>query len=299
MKELKLQDILENTSDLKEKQVWYVAVIGRPNVGKSTFLNTLIGEKISITSNIPQTTRNKILAIYNDTDAQIVFFDTPGIHESSKIFNEEINNQAISSLAEAELVLYFIDSTRPSGSEESYIRDILSEIDTPLVQVYTKMDLQEDASIEFQAEAFYISSETGSGFPELLEKIKTYLPTWPILFPEEYYTKQTMFFRVSEVIREKVFSHTKQELPHSIYIAVEEIDQSDPKLLRIVAYIYTETESQKYIVIGKQGQLITQIGKQARIGLEKIFDTKVFLALRAKTKKWWRKDENFLKQMFQ
>ncbi len=299
MKELNLQEILENTSDLKEKKVGYVAVVWRPNVGKSSFLNELIGEKISITSDVPQTTRNKILAIYNDDISQIIFFDTPWIHESNKMFNEEINNQAISSLSDAELILYFIDSTRPSGSEEAYIQDIVTRSGAPTLRVYTKADISSTSMDLSDKHTFSISSVTREGFSELLAHIQDRLPIGPILFPEEYYTKQTMFFRVSEVIREKVFFHTKQELPHSIYIAVEEIDESDPKLLRIVAYIYTETESQKYIVIGKSGKLITKIGTEARQELEKIFDTKVFLALRAKTKKWWRKDEKFLKNMFQ
>jgi GTP-binding protein Era len=118
-----------------------VAIIGRPNAGKSTFINTLIGEKIAITSSVPQTTRNKILAMYNDEDAQIIFFDTPGIHESRKTFNSEINNQALSTLRDAEIVLYFIDSSRPSGAEEEFIADILTKIATPVFRVYTKRDL--------------------------------------------------------------------------------------------------------------------------------------------------------------
>lgn len=142
MQELKLEDILANTTDLSEKKVGYVAIIGRPNVGKSTFVNTLIGEKIAITSNIPQTTRNKILAMYNDDEAQIIFFDTPGIHESNKRFNEQINSQALSSLRDSEIILYFIDSSRPRGNEEEYIDDILTKVNTPIFRVYTKRDLK-------------------------------------------------------------------------------------------------------------------------------------------------------------
>ncbi len=147
MQTLNLQDILKNTTDLSKKKVGYVAIIGRPNAGKSTFINTLIGEKIAITSQVPQTTRNKILAMYNDDEAQIIFFDTPGIHESSKAFNTEINNQALSSLRDSELVLYFIDSSRNTGKEEAYIDDILTKINTPVFRVYTKRDLPAKISI--------------------------------------------------------------------------------------------------------------------------------------------------------
>lgn len=296
MKELQLQDILENTSDLREKKVGYVAIVGRPNVGKSTFLNTLIGEKISITSNVPQTTRNKILAIHNTKESQIIFFDTPGIHESTKVFNEEINNQAISSLSEAQVILYFIDSSRESGSEEAYIEKLLQQVQVPVLTVHTKIDLATKKTIEYIPEHFYISSTTQEGFEELWEKIVSFLPVWPLLFPEDFYTKQSLYFRVSEIIREKVFLYTKEELPHSTFIGVEEIEDTQ-KMYRIVAYVYTETESQKYIIIGKSWTLITKIGKEARIELEKILWKKVFLALRAKTKKGWRKDENFVKKM--
>lgn len=298
MQELHLEEILEKTSDFSEKKVWYVAVIWRPNAGKSTFINALIGEKISITSKVPQTTRNKILAVYNDDDSQIIFFDTPGIHESTKLFNEEINNQAISSLSEAEVVLYFIDSTRERWEEEKYIEGLIENLDIPVLRVYTKVDISSKVELSFSPEYFYISSVTKEWFGELIEKITSFLPTWPILFPEEFYTKQNIYFRISEVIREKVFLYTKEELPHSIYVAVEEIDDQE-KILKIVAYVYTETESQKYIIIWKSGKLITKIWKEARMELEKIFDKKVFLALRAKTKKGWRKDDKFLKKMFQ
>ena len=301
MQELNLQDILDNTSDLKTKKVGYVAVIWRPNAGKSTFLNTLIGEKISITSKVPQTTRNKILAIYNDEESQVVFFDTPGIHESTKKFNAEINNQAISSLRDSEIVLYFIDSSRKDGEEETYIKKLLEFVNVPLFTVYTKMDLRAQREIMYGENDFHISSETKEGFDKLMKRIISSLPEWPTLFPEDFYTKQSLYFRISEIIREKVFIHTKEELPHSVFIAVEEVEESTTKdgkeLLKIVAYVYTETESQKYIVIGKSGKLITQIGKEARTELEGVFGKKVFLALRAKTKKGWRKDEGFVKKM--
>ena len=297
MQELNLKDILNNTTDLQEKKVWYVAIIGRPNAGKSTFVNTLIGEKIAITSNIPQTTRNKILAIYNDEEAQIIFFDTPGIHESTKSFNEQINSQALSSLRDSELVLYFIDSSRDSGKEETYIENILEKIHTPVYRVYTKRDLPSKITIPQWNNIFEISSEDKTGFEELVIAIKVHLPIGPTLFSEEYYTKQDIYFRISEIIREKLFQELKEELPHSIFVAVEEIEDTDKGLKKISAYVYTETESQKYIVIGKNGSLITRAATAARKELEEVFDWKVFLTLRAKVHKNWRKDEGFGRKM--
>ncbi len=300
MKELDLQEILKNTSDLtKQKKVWYVAIIWRPNVWKSTFINSLLWEKVSITSNIPQTTRKRVLAIYNDRDSQIIFFDTPWIHKSNKIFNEEINKVAIDSLNESDLVLYFIDSSREGWEEEKYIKSLVSKLKVPIIKVYTKIDKKKK---EIPKDSIAISSITKEWFDKLLEKIKSYLKTWNLLFPEDIYTKQDMFFRISEVIREKVFLNTKEELPHSTFVAVEEIEdlslEKDWKdLLRIVAYIYTETDSQKYIIIWKNWSLLSKIWKESREELEKIFWKKVFLALRVKVRKNWRKDEKFIKKL--
>lgn len=297
MKELNLKEILENTSDFsKEKKVWYVAIIGRPNAWKSTFINSLIGEKVSITTNIPQTTRRRVLAIYNDTDSQIIFFDTPWIHKSEKDFNKKINDVAINSFKDCEMILYFIDSSREWWEEEKYIRSILEMVNKPIIKIYTKIDLEAKINIPDWNDIIKISSITKTWFDELLKKVKNNLQTWPLLFPEEYYTKQDIYFRISEIIREKAFLHTKEELPHSIYIKVEEIEETD-ELLKIVAYIYTDTESQKYIIVWKWWAMISQIWKEARIELEQIFEKKVFLALRAKSHKNWRKNEHLVKQI--
>lgn len=297
MKELNLKEILENTSDFsKEKKVWYVAIIGRPNAWKSTFINSLIGEKVSITTNIPQTTRRRVLAIYNDDNSQIIFFDTPWIHKSEKDFNKKINDVAINSFKDCEIILYFIDSSREWWEEEKYIRSILEMVNKPIIKIYTKIDLETKINIPESSDIVKISSITKDWFEELLKKVKSNLQIWPLLFPEEYYTKQDIYFRISEIIREKAFLHTKEELPHSIYIKVEEIEETD-ELLKIVAYIYTDTESQKYIIVWKWGSMISQIWKEARIELEQIFEKKVFLALRAKSHKNWRKNEHLVKQI--
>lgn len=304
MQKLNLEDILASTSDLtEEKKVGYVAVIGRPNAGKSTFLNTLIWEKISITSKIPQTTRKKVLAIFNDKESQIIFFDTPWIHFDERAFNKQINNQAISSLQESQVILYFIDSSKTYWEEEKYIESILENVTVPILKIYTKIDLEEKIWIpQNKKNIFKISSETKEWFEELLTEIKDTLPTSSLLFPENIYTKQDMFFRISEIIREKVFLNTKEEIPHSIFISVDEIEEEKTKdwkdLLKIVAYIMAETDSQKYILIWKWWSLIAKMWKEARIEVEQIFWKKTFLALRVKVSKNWRKNEKIIKWIF-
>ncbi|MDP5039175.1 MAG: GTPase Era [Candidatus Gracilibacteria bacterium] len=296
MKELKLEEILSKTTDLKEKKVGYVAIVGRPNVGKSTFINSLIGEKVSITSNIPQTTRKRVLAIFNDDDSQIVFFDTPGIHKNDKKFNEQINKQALSSMREADLVLYFIDSSRPRGEEEEQIEEFLEFVKSPILKVYTKLDLPSKIEIPLENDIFKIASLEKYGFEELIIKIKSFLNIGHPYYPLDYYTDQDIYFRISEIVREKVFFHTKQEVPHSTYVEIEEIEDEE-KILKIQAYVYTESDSQRYILIGKSGDLITKIGTESRIELEDIFGKKVFLSLRVKTMEKWRKNEKIVKNI--
>jgi GTP-binding protein Era len=304
MQKLNLEDILASTSDLTaQKKVGYVAVIGRPNAGKSTFLNTLIWEKISITSKVPQTTRKKVLAIFNDKESQIIFFDTPWIHFDERTFNKKINNQAISSLQESQVILYFIDSSKTYWEEEKYIESILENVSVPVLKIYTKIDLEEKIWIpQNKKNVFKISSETKEWFIELLTEIKDTLPTSSLLFPENIYTKQDMFFRISEIIREKVFLNTKEEIPHSIFISVDEIEEEKTKdwkdLLKIVAYIMAETDSQKYILIWKWWSLIAKMWKESRIEVEQIFGKKTFLALRVKVSKNWRKNEKIIKWIF-
>lgn len=297
MQKLNLEDILKNTSDLtKEKKVGFVSIIGRPNAWKSTFINSLLWEKVSITTSIPQTTRKRVLAIYNDKDSQIIFLDTPGIHKSEKEFNKKINTVAVESIKDSDLIIYFIDSTRNWWDEENYIKEIISASNKTVLKVYTKCDLKPKINISEDKNTLKISSISKQWFDELVEKIKSFLKTWPMLFWEDFYTKQDIFFRISEIIREKVFLNTKDEIPHSIYVWVEEIDDSKD-ILKIVAYIYTETESQKYIIIWKWWSLISKIGKEARLDLENIFEKKIFLALKAKSQKNWRKNEKLIKNL--
>ncbi len=302
MKELNLKDVLKSTDDLdKSWKVWYVSIVGRPNVWKSSFLNSLLWEKVSIVSKIPQTTRNKILAIYNDLDSQIIFFDTPWIHKSSKKINQNINHVAVKSLEDSDLILYFIDSSRNYGEEEKNLEYILSKVNIPLLKVYTKTDLKPKLEFSKSSNIFKISSKTKYGFSELINEIKKSLPFWPFLFSSDLYTKQDMYFRISENIREKIFLNTKDEIPHCVYVNVEELSEEKTKiwedLLKIVSYIYTETDTQKQILIWKNGSIIKIIWEKARIDLEWIFEKKIFLHIRVKVRRNWRKDSNLVKKI--
>ena len=294
MQELSLESFISDEKPVKKK-VWYIALIWRPNAGKSTFLNTLLKEKVSIVSSVPQTTRKKVLWIYNDPDSQIIFFDTPWIHQSQKQFNQSINSVSMSTFADAQVILYFIDLSREKWDEETYIESLLQTVSTPIIKVYTKSDLPPRIKWDWEG-SFTISSLQNQGLEELLQAIKKYLPLEYPLYPDEFYTTQDLSFRISEIVREKVFLSTSEELPHSIYVSVEEVEETE-KMYRIIAYIIAETESQKYILIGKQGSLLTKIGKEARIDLERILDKKVFLALRIKVQKNWRKDEKLVKDI--
>lgn len=292
MIELNKDDLLKNIS--KEKKIWYIAIIWRPNVWKSTFINSLLWEKVSITSNIPQTTRKRVLAIYNDNDSQIIFFDTPWIHQNEKIFNKEINKEAIKSLKDSELILYFIDSSRPYWEEEKEIEKILEFVNSPILTIYTKVDLKPQIEMTNWENVFKISSVEKSWFQELIEKIKTFLPLWHPFYPEDYYTDQDIYFRISEIIREKIFLNTKEEVPHSVYVEVWEIEEEE-SIIKIQAYIYTETDSQRYIIVWKNWSLVTKIWTESRIDLEDILWKKIFLSLRVKTLEKWRKNEKIIK----
>lgn len=289
MIELNINDILNETKEIKEKKVWYVAIIWRPNAWKSTFINSLIWEKVSITSSIPQTTRKRVLAIYNDDESQVVFFDTPWIHSSTKEFNQSINSQAIRSIREADMILYFIDSSRERWEEEEYIENILELCNNKIIKVYTKADIWK----YFKDDWIKISSIDKTWFEDLLINIKDNLRIQLPFYPDDYYTDQDIYFRISEIVREKVFLNTKQEVPHSIYVEIEEIEEID-NLLKIQSYIYTETDSQRYIIIWKNWELITKIWKEARLELERIFCKKVFISLRVKTLEKWRKNKKII-----
>jgi GTP-binding protein Era len=297
----------------RQSRAAFVAVVGRPSVGKSTLVNLLCGGKVAIVSPVPQTTRNAIRGIMNRPPGQLVFVDTPGIHISEKKLNRKFRETADRSMQESELVLYVLDASRPPGLEEEAIVERLNSpagAERTLVAV-NKMDapgadfqrlrtfLEEKLPLLHPERCFQVSALKNEGLDPLVECLFALAPVGEPFYPEEYYTDQEVSFRISEIIREKAINRLRQELPHSIYVEVADMELTDEgKRLWVRAFILTERESQKGMVVGKGGEVIKAIGREARQDLNRIFDWKVDLDLRVKTAKDWRHNDRLLGRLF-
>ncbi len=286
----------------------FVSIIGRPNVGKSTLLNQVLGEKVSIVTDKPQTTRNRILGIYNDAEAQIVLLDTPGIHQAKGGLNKRMVQTALATLDEIDLVLFLVPPNLEFGTKDSLITDHLKEIKTPKVLVVNKIDsikqdqiipvLQAYSESGIFSDVIPISALTGKNVTRLLDISKQYLPEGVPLFPDDIATDQPLRFLASEIIREKLIIKTRNEVPYAIAVKIESFKEDARKnLTKIQATLYVERNSQKGILIGKKGQLLKEVGQSARIELEKLLATKIFLELWVKVRKNWRTDDLFLTDM--
>ncbi|GAP02149.1 GTPase Era [Fructobacillus pseudoficulneus] len=278
----------------------FVAIIGRPNVGKSTLLNRIVGEKIAIMSNKAQTTRNKIQGIYTTNEAQVVFIDTPGVHKPQNSLGDYMVKSAFSALHEADAIWFVADASQKRGGGDNYIIDRLKEVKkTPLYLLINKVDLldkeelfsviqsyQEDAP-EWK-EIFPISAREGDNVPELLETVIGDLDEGPQYFDSDQLTDHPERFVISELIREKVLQLTKQEVPHSVAVVIDKISADPDGLVSIQASIIVERASQKNIVIGKQGRMIKEIGTRARKDIERLLGSKVFLETWVKVEERWR-----------
>ena len=287
----------------------FVAIVGRPSSGKSTFLNTLCGFKVSIVSTVPQTTRNRIRAIYNTENTQIIFIDTPGIHFSEKTFNRHLTSAAKLALKESDAIVFLSDISRGYGSEEKFILDILKGYEDKTIVGLNKVDLKtrEEANIRrdeiekiFHPHSFFnLTAIDQESTIKLAKNVAKLLPQGESQYPADYYTDQGQEFRIEEIIREKVFNLTMDEIPHSTYIETQSIKVNEKAdSIRIDAVIYVEKESQKGIVVGKKGGLIKKIGIRSRKDLEEIFGRRVDLFLKVKLHHKWRKDDKFLKTQF-
>lgn len=283
----------------------FITIVGRPNVGKSTFLNQAIGEKVSIISDKIQTTRNRIQGILTSEDSQIVFIDTPGVHKPKHRLGDYMVDISMRTLHDADVVLFFINAHEGYGKGDQFIIDRLKTLDQPIYLVINKVDLinpddlfplidQYKDKCEFE-EIIPISALNGNNVQQLLDMVKQHLPEGPKYFDEEQYTDHSTRFMVSELIREKVLHHTEEEIPHSINVIVESMKEDNGKT-HINATIVVERDSQKGIVIGKQGKMLKKIGSEARKDIETLIDDKVFLELWVKVQKDWRNKEAMLKQ---
>lgn len=284
----------------------FVSVIGRPNVGKSTLLNRLLGEKISIISNKPQTTRDQIKMIYNDEDSQIIFLDTPGMQNPRNKLGDYMLNISKESVAEADLILYIVDASPYIGARDKDIIEFLGHLDLPVVLAINKIDTIDKGKIlelislykdlDFVKEIVPISATSGDNVDLLLQNIKDYLPEGPRYYPEDFITDKSERFIVSEIIREKTLTNLREEVPHGIGVIVESMKPTkDGQGLNIGATIYTERDSHKGIILGKGGSMIKKIRLQATEDLEKFLDTKVNLDLWVKVEKNWREKEDKMK----
>lgn len=285
----------------------FIGIIGRPNVGKSTLLNSILGEKIAITTDKPQTTRNSIRGIYtkingDKDDCQMIFIDTPGIHKPKNKLGGYMTDMAINTFKEVEVIIFIVDDEITAGPGDKYIVEMLKEVETPKILVINKIDklnpdkfsriYQEYEGIGIFHEIIGVSAIEGKNVDVLLEKIGSMLLDGPMFFPEDMITDHPERFIVSEIIREKVLLYLDEEIPHGVAIELESYIEK-PNITKIGAVIYCEKKSHKGIIIGKEGKKLKGIGKSARIEIEGLLGTKIFLELWVKVKENWR-DSDFV-----
>ena len=284
----------------------FAAVIGRPNVGKSTLINSLIGQKIAIMSDKPQTTRNKILCVLTQPEAQVVFLDTPGIHKAKDKLGEYMVQAAENTLKEVDVILFVVDATEKMGAGERYILERLEATKKPVLLVVNKLDLIDRQSVlpiiaGYTAKYPFagvvpISAREEMNLDSLLTEIKQHLESGPQYYPEDMVTDQPERLIVAELVREKVLHLTREEIPHAIAVDVDEMSTRTNGDVYIRATIYVERDSQKGIVIGAKGTLLKKIGALARTDIENLLGSKVYLELWVKVKKDWRNRNNLLKE---
>lgn len=284
----------------------FISIIGRPNVGKSTLMNAVLGEKIAITTDKPQTTRNRIRGIYTDSEAQMIFLDTPGIHKPKNKLGQFMTEDALRSVDDVDLVLFVVDNQLASGRGDQFIIDeikdtkvkkllVINKIDTMDPETYRNI-FEEYESLEIFDAIYGVSATEGKNVGVLLEAIKDRLEEGPVYFPEDAITDHPERFIVSEIIREKLLLYLREEVPHGIAVEIESYEEEE-NLTRIGAVVYCEKKSHKSIIIGKGGRKLKGIGKSAREDIERLVGTKVLLSLWVRVKENWR-DSDFLLSNF-
>jgi GTP-binding protein Era len=277
----------------------FISIIGRPNVGKSTFLNRVIGQKIAIMSDKPQTTRNKVQGVLTTDDAQFIFIDTPGIHKPKHKLGDFMMKVAQNTLKEVDVILFMVNAEEGYGRGEEFILEKFQSVRTPIFLVINKIDkihpdklmtLIESYKEKYEfSEIIPISALEGNNVETLLEQIKTYIPEGPQYYPADQVTDHPERFIVSELIREKALHLTREEIPHSLAVLIDKMERREDKdVVHVMATIIVERDSQKGIVIGKQGKMLKEIGQRARLDIENLLGSKVFLELWVKVQKDWR-----------
>jgi GTPase len=286
----------------------YVSLIGRPNAGKSTLLNRLVGTKLAIVSDKPQTTRNRIVGVQNSPEGQVVFIDTPGIHRPLHRMNVRMVDAALDAMRHVDVVGLVVDATERTGGGDRFLQDLVRKVEGPVVLVLNKIDLVSKPKLlplidawskeHAFAEIVPISAQTGDNVDRLQRVVLERLPDGEPLYPPDYLTDQPERFFVAEIVREQVLRHTHAELPYTSAVVVDRFEEPDEKgLLRLYCSILVERDSQKPIVVGRGGEMIKRIGTAAREELERFFDARVFLDLMVKVRSDWREDERVLDQL--
>lgn len=286
----------------------FAAIIGRPNVGKSTLMNRMIGEKIAITSDKPQTTRSRIQCILTREEYQIIFVDTPGLHKPKNRLGEYMVNAAMSTLSEVDVIIFVVDLAAGVGAGDKKIAEALLDIDTPVIVAFNKADKLSKEEIEIQIAKFkefydfsdglVISALAGENLDKLEEKILTYLPEGPQYYPETMITDQPERVIIAEMIREKALQLLKEEVPHGIGVEIIEMkEREDKPMIDIHAIIHCEKKSHKSIIIGKGGKMLREIGKNARRDIENLLGVKVYLDIWVKISEDWRNNQRALRDL--
>jgi GTP-binding protein Era len=282
----------------------FVSILGRPNAGKSTLLNALVGQKVSIVADKPQTTRTQIQGVLTTPDAQVIFIDTPGIHKSDSAINKRMMDAVRASLEERDLFIYLVDATKPFSSGDEKALSILRQDAPAVIIALNKIDalkarqdllpLLDEYQKRYKFEAYLpISAATGEGLNQLRTEVMQRLPEGPEYFPPDHYTDQPARFLAAELIREKILLATRQEVPHAVTVLIEQWEEL-PRLIRIFATILVERDGQKAIVIGSKGSMLKQIGTLAREEMEALFDTRIYLDLHVKVESDWREKSAYL-----
>ncbi|MHB1323909.1 MAG: GTPase Era [Coriobacteriia bacterium] len=296
-----------STSAYEEVTSGFVAVVGRPNAGKSTLVNALVGAKVAITSDTPQTTRHRLRAVIDREDAQVVLVDTPGLHKPVDALGEQVNRSSLLALVDVDVVALCIDATAPVGSGDRWVAERVARGGRPVVLVLTKADAADPSRVESQlararelvtpVAEVVLSARTGFNLEALLEAVVPLLPKGPRFFPRDMKTDQPVEVMLAELVREKVLRATRDEVPHAVGVQLDDIEYDARRDFHaIYATIYVERESQKGIIIGRGGEMIRTVGTRARADMERLMGTGVHLDLRVKVKKDWRRDASQIKR---
>jgi GTPase len=285
----------------------FVSIVGRPNVGKSTLLNALLNRKVAITSSRPQTTRNAIRGVLTGDDWQMVFIDTPGLHKPKTALGTRLNDVVRNTLKEVDAIVFMVDATQDIGSGDRYVAEEITKLGTPAICVVNKMDAAKHTQLVPQLAAaeemgawrqiIPISAKDGRNVDKLQELLVSLLTEGPQYYPNDVFTDQPREFLVGEIVREKALELTRQEVPHSIAVQIEELVDREDGVTEIHAIVFVERDSQKGIVIGKGGSLLKEIGTRARRELEWILGTKIFLRLQVKVAKDWQRDPQYVSRL--